>query len=94
MMITMPALNMVLDTVTPRDRGISNLSTARYVLSFFVVIIQRLRGEKGNVDGWKPSDSDKNTVVEGHGSCCPGLDIWETDKISTALTTHSCTSLE
>lgn len=94
MMIIISALNTVLNTVTSRDRGISNLSPARYVLSFLVVIIQRLRREKGNVDGWKPSDSDKNTGVGGHGSCCPGLDTWETDKISTALTTHPCTSLE
>ena len=70
-MIKMSALNTVLDTVMLRDRGISNLSTARYVLSSLVVIILRLRGEKGNVDGWKPSDSDKDTGVRGHGSCCP-----------------------
>lgn len=46
------------------------------------------------MDGWEPSDNDKNAGVGGHGSCCPELDIWEANKISTALTPHPCTSLE
>lgn len=45
---------------------------------------------QGNVDGWVPSDNDKNAGVGNHGSCCAELDIWEANKISTALTPHPC----
>ncbi|KAE8384835.1 putative 1,4-beta-D-glucan cellobiohydrolase A [Aspergillus alliaceus] len=47
---------------------------------------------KANVEGWKPSDSDKNAGVGGHGSCCPEMDIWEANSISTAYTPHPCDS--
>ncbi|KAF7156891.1 hypothetical protein CNMCM5623_000736 [Aspergillus felis] len=43
-----------------------------------------------NVEGWKPSSNDKNAGVGGHGSCCPEMDIWEANSISTALTPHPC----
>ena len=46
--------------------------------------------EQGNVEDWQPSDNDKNAGVGGHGSCCAELDIWEANKISTALTPHPC----
>lgn len=49
---------------------------------------------KGNVDGWTASDNDKNAGVGGHGSCCPELDIWEANKVSTAFTPHPCSTLE
>ncbi|GMF69026.1 unnamed protein product [Aspergillus oryzae] len=38
----------------------------------------------------QPSDSDKNAGVGGHGSCCPEMDIWEANSISTAYTPHPC----
>lgn len=46
------------------------------------------------MEGWQPSDNDKNAGVGGHGSCCPELDIWEANKISTALTPHPCSNVE
>ncbi|OGM44124.1 cellobiohydrolase celD [Aspergillus bombycis] len=45
---------------------------------------------QANVEGWTPSDSDKNAGVGGHGSCCPEMDIWEANSISTAYTPHPC----
>ena len=42
------------------------------------------------MEGWEPSDSDKNAGVGGHGSCCPEMDIWEANSISTAYTPHPC----
>ncbi|KAF9893583.1 hypothetical protein FE257_010895 [Aspergillus nanangensis] len=47
-----------------------------------------------NVEGWTPSDGDKNAGVGGHGSCCPEMDIWEANSISTAYTPHPCDSVE
>ncbi|KAJ5959958.1 CAZyme family GH7 [Penicillium vulpinum] len=49
---------------------------------------------QANVDGWKPSDNDKNAGVGGHGACCPEMDIWEANSISTAFTPHPCDSTE
>jgi cellulose 1,4-beta-cellobiosidase len=46
------------------------------------------------VEGWTPSDNDKNAGVGGHGSCCPELDIWEANSISSAFTPHPCDDLE
>ncbi|KAJ5915800.1 CAZyme family GH7 [Penicillium verhagenii] len=47
---------------------------------------------QGNVDGWEPSTSDANSGIGNHGSCCPEMDIWEANSISTALTPHPCDS--
>lgn len=46
-----------------------------------------------NSDEWEPSDSDKNAGVGKYGTCCPEMDIWEANKISTAYTPHPCKSL-
>jgi cellulose 1,4-beta-cellobiosidase len=46
------------------------------------------------VEGWEPSENDKNAGVGGHGSCCPEMDIWEANSISTAYTPHPCDSPE
>ncbi|KAF3387366.1 putative 1,4-beta-D-glucan cellobiohydrolase A [Penicillium rolfsii] len=45
---------------------------------------------QGNVEGWVPSENDKNAGVGNHGSCCAEMDIWEANSISTALTPHPC----
>ncbi|KAJ5094346.1 hypothetical protein N7456_010207 [Penicillium angulare] len=50
-----------------------------------------INGE-ANVDGWEPSSNDVNSGIGDHGSCCAELDIWEANKISTALTPHPCSS--
>ncbi|KAL5333835.1 putative 1,4-beta-D-glucan cellobiohydrolase A [Aspergillus crustosus] len=47
----------------------------------------------GNSEGWSGSDSDPNAGVGGLGSCCPELDIWEANSISTAYTPHPCDDL-
>ncbi|KAJ5184929.1 Concanavalin A-like lectin/glucanases superfamily [Penicillium cf. griseofulvum] len=52
-----------------------------------------INGE-ANVEGWVPSENDKNAGVGGHGSCCPEMDIWEANSISTAYTPHPCDSPE
>ncbi|KGO77304.1 Concanavalin A-like lectin/glucanases superfamily [Penicillium italicum] len=49
---------------------------------------------QANVEGWVPSKNDKNAGVGGHGSCCPEMDIWEANSISTAYTPHPCESPE
>ncbi|KAL4769458.1 putative 1,4-beta-D-glucan cellobiohydrolase A [Aspergillus nidulans var. acristatus] len=48
----------------------------------------------GNVEGWEPSDSDPNAGVGGMGTCCPEMDIWEANSISSAYTPHPCDSIE
>nr|AMQ67175.1 1,4-beta-D-glucan cellobiohydrolase A [Aspergillus niger] len=50
-----------------------------------------INGE-ANLDGWEPSSNNDNTGIGNHGSCCPEMDIWEANKISTALTPHPCDS--
>ncbi|KAB8076155.1 putative 1,4-beta-D-glucan cellobiohydrolase A [Aspergillus leporis] len=47
---------------------------------------------QANVEGWEASTGDKNSGVGGHGSCCPEMDIWEANSISTAYTPHPCDS--
>ncbi|KAF2205491.1 exoglucanase-like protein 1 precursor [Delitschia confertaspora ATCC 74209] len=51
--------------------------------------IKWLNGE-ANSDGWVPSDNDKNAGSGKYGSCCPEMDIWEANSISTAYTPHPC----
>ncbi|CEN61393.1 Putative 1,4-beta-D-glucan cellobiohydrolase B [Aspergillus calidoustus] len=48
----------------------------------------------GNVDGWSGSESDPNSGVGNLGTCCPELDIWEANSISTAYTPHPCDDTE
>ncbi|KAI9930742.1 hypothetical protein MW887_011499 [Aspergillus wentii] len=45
---------------------------------------------QANVEGWEPSDSDANSGVGNHGSCCAEMDIWEANSISNAVTPHPC----
>ena len=49
---------------------------------------------QGNVEGWEPSTNDPNAGVGGHGSCCAEMDIWEANSVSTAVTPHSCSTIE
>ncbi|KAL2808043.1 putative 1,4-beta-D-glucan cellobiohydrolase A [Aspergillus granulosus] len=44
----------------------------------------------GNVEGWTGSESDPNSGVGNMGTCCPEMDIWEANSISTAYTPHPC----
>ncbi|KAF7555008.1 hypothetical protein G7Z17_g2487 [Cylindrodendrum hubeiense] len=46
-----------------------------------------------NVEDWVPSDNDPNSGVGGLGTCCPEMDIWEANDISTAFTAHPCEDL-
>ncbi|CAH0015703.1 unnamed protein product [Clonostachys rhizophaga] len=46
-----------------------------------------------NVEGWEPSESDSNSGTGNLGTCCPEMDIWEANDISTAFTPHPCTTL-
>jgi len=45
---------------------------------------------KANVEGWNPSDNDKNAGSGKTGACCAEMDIWEANSISTAYTPHPC----
>ncbi|KAH6892466.1 glycoside hydrolase [Thelonectria olida] len=47
----------------------------------------------GNVEDWEPSSNDANSGVGSLGTCCPEMDIWEANDISTAFTAHPCTTL-
>ena len=49
-----------------------------------------INGE-ANCEGWKPSSTDKNSGVGRYGTCCNEMDIWESNKMSTAYTPHVCT---
>ena len=46
---------------------------------------------KANSEGWEPSPNDKNAGSGKMGACCPEMDIWEANSISTAYTPHPCT---
>lgn len=46
------------------------------------------------MEDWVGSESDPNAGVGGHGSCCPEMDIWEANSISSAYTPHPCDSVE
>ncbi|KAF5025017.1 hypothetical protein F66182_2885 [Fusarium sp. NRRL 66182] len=46
-----------------------------------------------NSEGWQPSASDPNAGIGQTGTCCPEMDIWEANSISTAYTPHPCLSL-
>ncbi|KAF2829396.1 exoglucanase-like protein 1 precursor [Ophiobolus disseminans] len=45
---------------------------------------------KANVVGWNPSPNDPNAGAGEIGACCPEMDIWEANSISTAYTPHPC----
>jgi cellulose 1,4-beta-cellobiosidase len=45
---------------------------------------------KANVEGWNPSGNDANSGQGKIGACCPEMDIWEANSISTAYTPHPC----
>ncbi|KAL9616624.1 MAG: hypothetical protein Q9160_008534 [Pyrenula sp. 1 TL-2023] len=47
---------------------------------------------QANVEGWQPASGDANSGVGNYGSCCPELDVWEANSISTAYTPHPCGS--
>ncbi|KAI9373342.1 glycoside hydrolase [Aspergillus egyptiacus] len=52
-----------------------------------------INGE-ANFEGWEPSPDNPNAGTGTHGSCCPEMDIWEANSISTAYTPHPCDDLE
>lgn len=45
----------------------------------------------GNVLDWQSSPSDPNSGTGKYGTCCPEMDIWEGNVVSTAVTAHPCT---
>ncbi|KAF1839453.1 exoglucanase-like protein 1 precursor [Decorospora gaudefroyi] len=45
---------------------------------------------KANVEGWNPNPNDPNAGRGKIGACCPEMDIWEANSISTAYTPHPC----
>ena len=52
--------------------------------------VKFINGE-ANCQGWSPSNSDKNSGSGCYGTCCNEMDIWESNSISTAYTSHVCT---
>jgi cellulose 1,4-beta-cellobiosidase len=46
---------------------------------------------EANILNWTPSKVDSNAGTGKYGSCCAEMDIWESNSISTAYTTHPCT---
>lgn len=46
-----------------------------------------------NVKDWVPSADDINAGIGGLGTCCPEMDIWEANDISSAYTPHPCDGL-
>ncbi|KZV94040.1 cellobiohydrolase I-I [Exidia glandulosa HHB12029] len=43
-----------------------------------------------NSEGWTASPNDTNAGSGKYGACCAEMDIWEANKISTAVTPHPC----
>ncbi|CAK4941383.1 unnamed protein product [Aphanomyces euteiches] len=52
--------------------------------------IKFINGE-ANVKNWTPSKGDPNAGSGQYGSCCAEMDIWESNSISQAYTSHPCT---
>ena len=52
--------------------------------------VKFINGE-ANCQDWSPSNSDKNSGMGWYGTCCNEMDIWESNSISTAYTSHVCT---
>ncbi|KAF1327778.1 putative glycosyl hydrolase family 7 protein, partial [Globisporangium splendens] len=52
--------------------------------------IKFINGE-ANVLDWTPSGSDQNSGGGRYGACCMEMDIWESNSISNAYTSHPCT---
>ncbi|KAH9139131.1 hypothetical protein AeRB84_016591 [Aphanomyces euteiches] len=52
--------------------------------------IKWINGE-ANVKNWVPSSGDPNAGSGTYGSCCAEMDIWESNSISQAFTSHPCT---
>ena len=44
-----------------------------------------------NCEDWQPSPDDPNTGKGKYGTCCNEMDVWESNRVSTALTPHVCT---
>ncbi|CAK4654116.1 unnamed protein product [Aphanomyces euteiches] len=51
--------------------------------------IKFINGE-ANVKNWVPSTGDPNGGSGTYGSCCAEMDIWESNSISQAYTSHPC----
>ncbi|KAF4045764.1 Glycosyl hydrolase family 7 [Phytophthora infestans] len=47
---------------------------------------------EANILNWTPSKTDPNAGTGKYGSCCAEMDIWESNSISNAYTTHPCTT--
>eukprot|EP00727_Mastigamoeba_balamuthi_P004573 m51a1_g14113 putative glycoside hydrolase (514) ;mRNA; f:131806-133416 len=43
-----------------------------------------------NLIDWKPNANDRNSGKGKWGSCCGEMDVWESNKVSTAVTPHNC----
>ncbi|KAJ4186550.1 hypothetical protein NW755_007847 [Fusarium falciforme] len=54
--------------------------------------VKFINGE-ANVENWTPSETDPNSGTGNLGACCPEMDIWEANDISTAYTPHPCKTL-
>ncbi len=52
--------------------------------------IKFIDGE-ANCEDWVSSCTDKNSGMGRYGTCCIEMDIWESNRISTAYTPHVCT---
>ncbi|KAH9151391.1 hypothetical protein AeRB84_005992, partial [Aphanomyces euteiches] len=51
--------------------------------------IKFISGE-ANVKNWVPSKGDPNGGTGQHGSCCAEMDIWESNSVGQAYTSHPC----
>ncbi|KAJ7190356.1 cellulase CEL7A [Mycena pura] len=46
-----------------------------------------------NSQGWVPDSNDPNSGMGLMGTCCPEMDVWEANSVSSAFTPHTCTTL-
>ncbi|KAJ7185085.1 cellulase CEL7A [Mycena pura] len=44
--------------------------------------------------GWVPDSNDPNSGMGLMGTCCPEMDVWEANSVSSAFTPHTCTTLD
>jgi cellulose 1,4-beta-cellobiosidase len=51
--------------------------------------IKFIDGE-ANILNWSPDPNNPNAGTGQYGSCCNEMDVWESNKMATAVTPHSC----
>ena len=59
-------------------------------VAIYLISRLELTSSQANSEGWSGQENDPNAGNGKYGSCCPEMDIWEANSVSTAYTPHPC----